>query len=241
MQAINMSEALIEVKAPILPEATASARLLRLYVTEGESIRANQTLLELETENVILEIVAPCNGVVDSIEASLGADVCSEQRIMFIKPLNSNEPSLQRQTATPSSFDSQVENEQNKKLRKFAMYIGIAIFTLVFGYFKVIETNNEINTAFSEQVFNIEGVTTELVYFTQSKSSADIKFESNGLPNRADSYKPEILNYVCSHPALQKELKKGKVVVFNMSAKDRSDGNFVNMRIDTKRCKTARH
>ncbi|MDT0628703.1 hypothetical protein [Alteromonas sp. W364] len=131
------------------------------------------------------------------------------------------------------------DTKQNNQLVKFAAYIAITIFTLVFGYFKSVENNEKVNEEFSEQLFDLEGVTTRTVYFSNSTPNAEIKFESSGLPNRADSYKPEILAYVCSQPVLQKELNNGKVVVFNMSAWDREDGNFVNMRIDAERCRNA--
>jgi pyruvate/2-oxoglutarate dehydrogenase complex dihydrolipoamide acyltransferase (E2) component len=255
MDKSSTDTSLIDVNVPVLPETVMSAKIAKLHVILGEEVKAKQILCEIETDKLVLEIVSPSDGLIDSIDISVGSEISSEQAMMKLQPLElaakpgdskrsetgsmhlgRNENSLNRSLLKSSEEKS--EAEQNKKLMKFAVYISIVIFTMVFAYFERLENNEHVEEAFKVQLFDIDGITTNLAYYSSSKTSINIKFDSIGLPNRADSYKPEILAYVCAHPILKSDIENRKTIIFNMSAADRIDGNYVNMRIDLERCQT---
>ena len=47
-----------DVLIPHLPEPTMSALATKIYVTEGQHVKKDDTLLDVETDKVVLEIVA---------------------------------------------------------------------------------------------------------------------------------------------------------------------------------------
>jgi len=66
---------LIEVKVPQLPESVTDATLLKWHKQEGEAVRKEENLIDLETDKVILEITAPRDGVVAELKMASGAVV----------------------------------------------------------------------------------------------------------------------------------------------------------------------
>ena len=71
-----------DVLIPHLPEPTMSALATKIYVTEGQHVKKDDTLLDVETDKVVLEIVAMANGVVTKININEGEQVSSNQVVM---------------------------------------------------------------------------------------------------------------------------------------------------------------
>ena len=72
---------LVEVKVPVLAESVAEASLLHWRKQVGDEVKFGDGLIDLETDKVTLEIVAPDNGVLVNILKSNGADVESNEVI----------------------------------------------------------------------------------------------------------------------------------------------------------------
>ncbi len=66
---------LIEVKVPQLPESVTEATLLKWHKQQGEAIRKDENLIDLETDKVVLEIPAPRDGVLAELRLQDGAVV----------------------------------------------------------------------------------------------------------------------------------------------------------------------
>lgn len=60
------------IKVPGLGESVIQATVARWLKKEGESVRADETLVELETEKVTLDVAAPVTGVLSHIAAAVG-------------------------------------------------------------------------------------------------------------------------------------------------------------------------
>src|SRR5690242_8527520 len=58
---------LIEVKVPQLSESVAEATLLSWHKKQGEAVRRDENLIDIETDKVVLELPAPADGVLVSI------------------------------------------------------------------------------------------------------------------------------------------------------------------------------
>ena len=71
-----------DVLIPHLPEPTMSALATKIYVTEGQHVKKDDTLLDVETDKVVLEIVAMANGVITKININEGEQVSSNQVVM---------------------------------------------------------------------------------------------------------------------------------------------------------------
>lgn len=71
----------IEIKVPVLPESVADASIATWHVKVGDKISRDENLVDIETDKVVLEVVAPADGVVSEIFQAEGATVLGEQTI----------------------------------------------------------------------------------------------------------------------------------------------------------------
>jgi len=76
--------AIVEVKVPQLSESVAEATLLQWKKKVGEAVAADEILIEIETDKVVLEVPAPSGGVIAEIVQADGATVTAEQVIARI-------------------------------------------------------------------------------------------------------------------------------------------------------------
>ena len=64
-----------EIKVPTLGESVTSATIARWMVQPGETVAADQPVVELETDKVTVEVAAPTAGVLSAISAPEGSEV----------------------------------------------------------------------------------------------------------------------------------------------------------------------
>jgi 2-oxoglutarate dehydrogenase E2 component (dihydrolipoamide succinyltransferase) len=76
--------AIVEVKVPQLSESVAEATLLQWKKKAGEAVAADEILIEIETDKVVLECPAPAGGVLVEIVQGDGATVAADQVIAKI-------------------------------------------------------------------------------------------------------------------------------------------------------------
>jgi len=76
--------AIVEVKVPQLSESVAEATLLQWKKKVGEAVAADEILIDVETDKVVLEVPAPSAGVLVDILAADGATVAADQLIARI-------------------------------------------------------------------------------------------------------------------------------------------------------------
>jgi len=76
--------AIVEVKVPQLSESVAEATMLQWKKKVGDSVAADEILIEIETDKVVLEVPAPSAGVLSEILVADGGTVMAEQLIARI-------------------------------------------------------------------------------------------------------------------------------------------------------------
>ena len=76
--------AIVEVKVPQLSESVAEATLLQWKKKAGEAVAADEILIEIETDKVVLEVPAPSAGVLAELVVGNGGTVVSDQLIARI-------------------------------------------------------------------------------------------------------------------------------------------------------------
>ncbi|MES2088771.1 MAG: 2-oxoglutarate dehydrogenase complex dihydrolipoyllysine-residue succinyltransferase [Pseudomonadota bacterium] len=76
--------AIVEVKVPQLSESVAEATLLTWKKKPGEAVAADEILIEIETDKVVLEVPAPAAGVMAQLLRNDGDTVASEEVIARI-------------------------------------------------------------------------------------------------------------------------------------------------------------
>ena len=74
-----------DVVVPDLGESITEATILKWYKQAGETVAVDETLVELETEKITVEVPAPSAGVVAEITADAGADVAVGQKLCVLE------------------------------------------------------------------------------------------------------------------------------------------------------------
>ena len=69
---------MIEIKAPEFPESITDGEIAVWHVQTGESVHRDQVLVDIETDKVVLEVVAPTAGVLTEILKEEGETILSE-------------------------------------------------------------------------------------------------------------------------------------------------------------------
>jgi len=65
----------VEIKVPVLGESVVEATVAKWMKASGEAVKADEAIVELETDKVTLEVPSPVNGVLSDIVATEGATV----------------------------------------------------------------------------------------------------------------------------------------------------------------------
>lgn len=76
----------IEIKVPMLAESISEASILSWHKKEGESIRRDENLVDIETDKVVLEVPAPEDGMLTKILVGEGAAVQTDTVIAYFEP-----------------------------------------------------------------------------------------------------------------------------------------------------------
>lgn len=77
---------MIEITVPQLPESVSEGTLTTWCKKEGDFVRRDEVVAELETDKVILEIPAPQDGVLTRILVEEGNEVASSQLLAYLEP-----------------------------------------------------------------------------------------------------------------------------------------------------------
>jgi 2-oxoglutarate dehydrogenase E2 component (dihydrolipoamide succinyltransferase) len=65
----------IEIKVPPLGESVSEAAIAKLHKKVGDAVKADEIIVELETDKVTLEVNAPANGVISGLNVKEGDNV----------------------------------------------------------------------------------------------------------------------------------------------------------------------
>ena len=75
----------IEIKAPAFPESVADGEVAAWHKAEGDTVARDELLVEIETDKVVMEVVAPESGVLTSIVAVEGETIESEALLAVLE------------------------------------------------------------------------------------------------------------------------------------------------------------
>jgi 2-oxoglutarate dehydrogenase E2 component (dihydrolipoamide succinyltransferase) len=92
-----------DIKVPVLPESVADATIATWHVQPGEAVSRDQNLVDIETDKVVLEVVAPADGSIKEIIAQEGETVTAEAIIAKFVAGASAAPTASEPAAAESS------------------------------------------------------------------------------------------------------------------------------------------
>ncbi|MGA1676178.1 MAG: E3 binding domain-containing protein, partial [Pseudomonadales bacterium] len=113
----------IDIKAPTFPESISEGTIARWLQGPGDRVARDALLVEIETDKVVLEVVAPTDGSLTAILVPEGSTVLSEQRIAVFEPGDVGESKLVEEV--PASGDD--APSASPAARKLADESGIDI------------------------------------------------------------------------------------------------------------------
>lgn len=112
-----------EIKAPQFPESVADGTVAAWHKKVGEPVLRDELLADIETDKVVLEIVAPADGVLTKILQEQGATVESTQVIALFeegvsssKVLSSANPQAESMVKTVAKVDDNALSPSVRKL-----------------------------------------------------------------------------------------------------------------------------
>ena len=117
--------AIVEVKVPQLSESVAEATMLQWKKKVGDSVAADEILIEIETDKVVLEVPAPSAGVLSEVLVADGGTVIAEQLIARIdtdgKVAATSTAATPAKTAAPAASAAQASAPASNSMAGVAM------------------------------------------------------------------------------------------------------------------------
>ena len=114
----------IEIKAPTFPESVADGTIANWLKKEGENVNQDEVIAEIETDKVVLEVLAQSDGVISKILKSEGETVASSEiigefeesdgssEIKNTEPEKKDKPAKEEKTKTPKTTKTDIDNKK---------------------------------------------------------------------------------------------------------------------------------
>lgn len=94
----------IEIKAPTFPESVADGTVATWHKKPGEAVKRDELIVDIETDKVVLEVVAPADGSIAEIVKGEGETVLSNEVIArFVEGAVAAQPASAPAAAAPTS------------------------------------------------------------------------------------------------------------------------------------------
>ncbi len=103
----------LEIKVPVLPESVSDATIATWHKKPGDAVKRDENLVDLETDKVVLEVPAPVDGVLKSINAETGATVTSGELLGMIEEGAAAAPAPDEKKETPKA-DKKADEKSDK-------------------------------------------------------------------------------------------------------------------------------
>jgi len=102
-----------EVKAPTFPESIQEGTVASWSKQVGDAVKRDEVLAEIETDKVVLEVVAPADGALTEIQAEEGSQVTSEQVLaIFAEGAGGAKPATTGEEKPAASADDGASDEK---------------------------------------------------------------------------------------------------------------------------------
>ena len=118
------------IRVPELGDGITQGNIIAIHVSPGEQVAEGQTLIEVETDKVVLEVPADRPGIIKEVCLAEGASASPGDTIVFLEPLGADGPagttSASDQTAAESqeSVAAEVKAERDDTQEKITAATG---------------------------------------------------------------------------------------------------------------------
>ena len=99
----------IEIKAPTLPESVPDGTIATWHKGVGETVKRDELLVDIETDKVVIEVVAPCDGILEQITRNTGETIVSDELIGSLSDelASTSKPTQEQVAQTPSELPAE--------------------------------------------------------------------------------------------------------------------------------------
>ncbi|WP_281557470.1 biotin/lipoyl-containing protein [Thalassomonas sp. RHCl1] len=137
-----------DVVIPHLPEAVPQAEIADIYVNQGQQVKVGDHLFDVETDKVVLEVVADVTGIIDEFNISQGDSVTSGQVVMKIRP--------QRDGEVPVEAKNSVYPEQRENTDPLDVVVPILPESVAHGVISTIHVHPGQQVQREQCLFDVE-------------------------------------------------------------------------------------
>ena len=109
----------IKIKSPTFPESVADGTVANWLKKEGENVNQDEVIAEIETDKVVLEVLAQSDGIITKIIKSEGEVVSSAEVIGEFSESNDS-------SSTPSDKKEKIKKTNDKANKPTSKKIGPA-------------------------------------------------------------------------------------------------------------------
>lgn len=111
----------IEIKAPTFPESVADGTIATWHKKPGEAVKRDELIVDIETDKVVLEVVAPADGSISEIKRGEGDTIQSNEVIaIFVEGAVASAPAAAPAQAAAPAAAATSEKLVNPAARKMA-------------------------------------------------------------------------------------------------------------------------
>ncbi len=115
----------IEIKAPTFPESVQEGTIAAWHKQPGDAVSRDDLLVDIETDKVVLEVVAPADGVLSEVLKPEGADVLSNEVIAVITAGEAAAAPAEKAPEEPTEQQETEASLASPSARKLAQEKGI--------------------------------------------------------------------------------------------------------------------
>lgn len=108
----------IEIKVPVLPESVSEGTIATWYKKVGEFIKRDEHLVDIETDKVVLEVVAPEDGILEKILKEAGEPVKAQEVIAEFKAGAKDAAKESTPESTPEGTEKRTEGRREEKTKE---------------------------------------------------------------------------------------------------------------------------
>ena len=104
---------LIAITVPIFPDSVADGTIATWHVEIGDQVVRDQVVCDIETDKVVLEIVAPCDGILYAVLKDEGETVLSEEKIGVLEIEKQPSLKMDDRASNPKSIGDLIRTQMN--------------------------------------------------------------------------------------------------------------------------------
>lgn len=118
----------LEIKAPVFPESVADGTVATWHKKPGEAVKRDELIVDIETDKVVLEVVAPADGSISEVLKNEGDTVLSQETLaIFVEGAGATAAPAAKAAEPASAAAEKASPAAGPAARKAAAEAGVSL------------------------------------------------------------------------------------------------------------------